>query len=169
MKYNILFLTLLTVNFVCRAQKFSRLDLIGGYGYYEGLNIGTEYYRDSNKKSLILTIGYEQSNYLDRKYYAITIGYNFSILRNQKDYFNNYKWWLSNRIVIWQLEDDYYLWKAFSIIPTIKRNFIILKKIRISMDLGPSINIVLYNKRKTFKEVGWPYHVMPNYRIIFNI
>jgi len=169
MKYILLLLTLFVFIFNCLPQKFSKLDLLGGYGYYEGFNIGAEYFQDSNKKSIIIGLGYGQFNNLKQKYIAITTGYNLSILRNQKNCINNYKWWLSNKIVLWQLEDDYYLWKAFSIIPAVKRNFILCNKIRISMDLGPSINIVLCNKRKTYKEVGWPYHVMPNCRIMLII
>jgi hypothetical protein len=95
------------------------------------------------------------------------MGYQHAILLSQKTGLSAYKWHIGCRAVFWQLDDPYYLWKAVSIIPSINRNLQILKKVKMNLDAGPAFNIVLSNKRKTFEQVGWPYHVMPELRMIF--
>jgi len=154
------------LNQISNAQNLSRFDYFFGYGFYEGLNIGSEYFFKSYKQSISTSIGYDK--FIDKKQesFALTIGYNFAIFRKHKNDSNAYKWHINNNVVLWQLEDDYYIWKAISLIPSINRKFILCRNLSLSFDIGPSFNIVLYNKRKTYKEVGWPYHVMPDFRIL---
>jgi hypothetical protein len=149
------------------AQSPSKFDFFAGYGYYEGYNIGSEYYFDQRFHSISLSIGYDRLKRNNQESFSLTLGYNFAILRDHRNKSENFKWNVSNRAVLWQLEDDFYLWRAVSLIPSISRRFNVYKSIDMSIDAGPSFNIVLYNDRKTFKEVGWPYHVMPNARILF--
>ena len=147
------------------SQTPSRVDLFLGYGYYEGINIGAEYFLKSYTSSICFSIG---SNYLfesKKKYIAIIPTYNIAILRSRKNSEYFFKWHLNNKIVYWQLEDEFYKWKVISLIPSISRQYSISQKLSVSVDAGPSFNIVLYNKRKTFMEVGWPYHVLPDFRI----
>ena len=149
------------------AQSPSKFDFFGGYGYYEGYNIGSGYYFDQRFHSMSLSIGYDRLKQNNQESFSLTLGYDFAIFRERTNNSENFKWHVSNRAVLWQLEDDFYLWRAVSLIPSISRRFNVYKSIDMSIDAGPSFNIVLYNKRKTFKEVGWPYHVMPNFRILF--
>ena len=62
------------------------------------------------------------------------------------------------------MENEYYRFNVLSIAPAITRNISVNKKIYLSLDIGPLFNIVLESYRKTFKEIGWPYHVMPNFK-----
>jgi hypothetical protein len=98
---------------------------------------------------------------------ALTFGHTIAIFRSHKNSADEFKWGFSQRMVAWQLTDEYYVWKGVSLIPALSRNFRWCKKVGISVDAGPSFTIVLYSKRKTFEEVGWPYHVMPDFRILF--
>jgi hypothetical protein len=151
------------------SQSQSRFDFFIGYGFYEGIHIGSEYFLKSKTQSISLVLGgFYQSNHSE-KYYAITPSYNIAIFRKRADSNNLYKWHLNNKFVFWQLEDEYYKWMVVSFIPTLCRQFSINQKIKISIDAGPSMNLVLYNERRTYKEVGWPYHVYPNFsvRLIF--
>jgi len=154
------------ISLAALAQSHSRFDFFGGFGLYEGYNIGSECYFNQRFHSISLSAGYNKICRYKQESYALTLGYNFAILRERRNGSENFKWNVSNRVVFWQLEDDYYLWRAVSLIPSISRRFNICKNIDLSVDAGPSFNIVLYNKRKTFQEVGWPYHVMPNTRIL---
>jgi len=147
------------------AQQESKFDYFIGYGFYEGYNIGGEYYFKSKKQSVSLSVGYDKL--LKQEYKSLILSYNLAIFKDRKNSSEEFKWYLDNKAVLWQLEDNYYLWRAISIIPSLSRKIILYKKLRMSFDIGPSFNIVLYNKRKTFEEVGWPYHVMPDFRILF--
>lgn len=148
------------------AQTHSNVEFFGGYGYYEGFHSGCEYYFNQRSHSINLSVGYNNIKRYNQVSYSLAIGYDFAIFRDRKNGSDNFKWNVSNRAVLWQLEDEYYLWRAISLIPSISRRFTIYKGLDMSVDAGPSFNIVLYNDRKTFREVGWPYHVLPNARIL---
>jgi len=145
----------------------SRFDFFLGYGYYEGLTAGTELYNKSGSWSVNLSAGYFRRFQKDEESFSFSIGYQHAILLKQRSDENRYRWHAGCRSVYWQLQDPWYLWKAVSVIPSVNRNFLIFKKIKINLDAGPAFNIVLYNKRKTFEQAGWPYHVMPELKIVF--
>lgn len=147
------------------AQQASRFDFFLGYGFYEGFNIGSEYHFKADKQSLSVSVGFDKL--MKQQNIAIALSYNYAIFRSSRNLSDEFKWHLDNKAVVWQLNDEYYLWRALSLIPSINRKFILTRGISTSFDFGPSFNIVLYNKRKTYKEVGWPYHVMPDFRILF--
>jgi hypothetical protein len=151
------------------AQYSSKFDFILGYGFYEGYYMGSEYYFKKDIHSMSLSIGYDKLINKKQVSYALALGYDYAIFKSHTNKFGQFKWSVSNRAVLWQLEDEFYLWKAISLIPSIRRKFIITKKINMSLDVGPSFTIVLFQKRKTFEEVGWPFNYMPNFRISFSI
>lgn len=167
MKFLILSIIFLQIYQSGNGQLTSKFDFFFGYGFYEGYNIGTEFHLKNDLHSMSLSGGYDRLINKKQESFSLTYAYNYAILRSCKNKSDKFKWHMSNRLVLWQLEDELYLWKAVSLIPSISRRFIIYKKITISFDVGPAFNIVLFNERKTFKEVGWPYHVMPNFRILF--
>jgi hypothetical protein len=145
----------------------SRFDFFLGYGYYEGITAGSELFNKSGLQSLSLSVGYFRSFQKDEETFSATLGYQHAVFLKQHSGLSGYKWHLGCRAVFWRLEDPFYLWKAVSIIPSINRSFLIFDKVRLNLDAGPAFNIVLFNKRKTYEQVGWPYHVMPEIRIIW--
>lgn len=157
---------LLFLNQSITAQLSSKFEFFAGYGYYEGYNLGNEYYFKSGLRSLSLSAGYDHSFIKQQESVSMELGYNRVIYKYHKNKLEQYKWHLSNRAVLWQLEDKYYVWRAVTLIPSLQRRFIVNKKLCLSFDVGPAFNIVIYDKRKTYEGVGWPYHVMPNFRII---
>ena len=163
------FIILIFLSFspLIRSQFFSQVDLFTGYGYYEGFVIGSEYCFKQKKHSLNLYTGFD--NFNEHHNYTLSAGYNLGIFENRKNYNELYKWQLCATAVYWYLEDEYYIWQAISLVPSLQRNLFLTGKIRIAVNAGPSFNIILYNKRKTFKEVGWPYHIMPEFRILLII
>jgi hypothetical protein len=148
-----------------KAQDTSRFDYYIGYGFYEGFNIGGEYYFRSGKQSVSLSAGYDRLT--GQENISLTFGYNLAFFRDRKDKSGRYRWHLNNKLAIWQLEDDYYLWRAVSIIPSINRRFNLYRNLSISFDAGPSFNFTLYERRKTFLEVGQLYRIMPDFRVLF--
>ncbi len=166
MKFFWLSILLFVIGQTGYAQNPSNFDFFLGYGFYEGYNIGCEYNFKSDIHSISLSTGYERSLNKVEESFSLTFGYDHAILKNRLNTMKQFKWRLSSRFILWQLEDPYYLWRAISLIPSIDRRFMLSEKITLSVDFGPSFNIVLQNKRKTFEEVGWPYHIMPNCRIL---
>jgi hypothetical protein len=148
-----------------RAQS-SRFDFFLGYGYYEGVTAGGEVYNRSGSQSLSLSAGYFRLYHKEEETFSFTIGYRRAIGLNQSIDATACKWHIGCRAVFWRLEDPWYIWKALSIIPSMNRNFLIFNKIKLNLDAGPAFNIVLYNKRKTFEQAGWPYHVMPELKMV---
>lgn len=167
MKY-LLLLIILSIQVIHKgnSQDTSRFDLFAGYGFYEGFNIGAFYNPRTIAHSAGLSFGY--SGFFNKKkdYIAVTAEYKIAIMRSRINEYNEYKWHLDGKIMYWYLEDEFYIWKVGSVIPSLARYFSIGKKIGILADAGVSFNLVLYNKRKTYKEAGWPYHYLPNFRII---
>jgi len=146
-----------------------RFDCIIGYGFYEGLHAGSEYKFKSGSQSIGLAAGYSWLKNNNQSTYSAMLIYNIPVAGKFKNDQDQFKWFLSNRAIFWNMEDDFYVWKAISLVPSVCRRFAIGNKIAMSIDLGPSFNIVLYNRRKTFMEVGWPYHVMPDFRLVWII
>jgi hypothetical protein len=164
---SLLIIVLLFFNQIGNSQISSKFDFFLGYGFYEGINAGAEFYFKSYTQSVSLSIG--ANNLFDKKqkYFALIPEYNIAIFRHRRNPDDLFKWHVNNKFVFWQLDDEYYKWRVISFIPSLNRQFSLFKKLSISIDAGPSFNLVIYNKRKTFKEVGWPYHVLPNIRVKF--
>jgi hypothetical protein len=166
MRIYITFFLLLCLIHPVNAQLSAKFEFFAGYGYYEGFNAGTEYYFKDSVNSVSLSAGYARSISKYQQSFTLEMGYNRAIFKSHMDAINEYKWQLSTRLVYWQLDDSYYNWNAISLIPSLRRRFILCRNIHLSFDVGPAFNIVLTNKRKTYENVGWPYHVMPNFRIL---
>lgn len=160
----ILFLFIFCYSF---GQQAKKIRYFVGYGMYDGVNIGTEYYLKDSTKILTASIGYERLFTKKQQTYALSFSYKNAIFVGSKNIINQYKWHINSTITIWQLEDDFYLWRFVSFTPSISRTFIAFKKHNFLFEFGPIFNLVVHSKRKTFDEIGWPYKVMPNFRIIF--
>ncbi|GEM_PF-2206687 len=167
MKFLLIFIQILLFYKIGTAQQVSRFEFFVGYGFYEGFCVGSQYNFISNRQSMGFSAGFVNHFQKYHETYTFSLNYNVAIFTNLKNESNEFKWQLSNRAIFWQSEDDFYVWRVVSLIPSAGRNFRINRILKISVDVGPAFNIVLYNKRKTYTEVGWPYHVMPNFRMIF--
>jgi hypothetical protein len=162
----VIFILLLSMSQTGMAQS-SRFGFFFGYGYYEGVTAGGEIYNKCGSQSLSLSAGYFRRFQKEEETFSITTGYQHAILLKQCIDANTYKWHVGLRAVFWRHEDPWYLWKAASIIPSVNLNILVFNKIKLNLDAGPAFNIVLYNKRKTFEQAGWPYHVMPEFKMVF--
>ena len=168
MKYFVLiFVLILFIIHKGNSQHQRRFDFFTGYGLYEGINIGASYIFKTDTQSIGLSFGTCKIFNKQENYFSIITEYNISILRHRKNSDNKFIWYLTNKLVLWHLEDEYYIWRVISFVPSLNRYFYINKRHRISVDAGLSLNIVVYNYRKTFEEVGWPYHVLPNMRVVY--
>lgn len=148
------------------AQNDNKPGLSFGYGYYETFTIGVNYYLKPEHK---IGIGAGSSFMINNEmYYSVYIEDNIAVFRFKKSNTNNYKWFLTNKILYWDMKDSFYRWNVLSLSPAITRSFTINNNINLTADLGPLFTIVLESYRKTYEALGWPYHVMPNVRLLFN-
>ncbi|MCK4664726.1 MAG: hypothetical protein KAT68_17785 [Bacteroidales bacterium] len=164
MKFKIFILLIILLKpLILFAQNERGLELNCGYGYYESFSVGAKYtYKPEIKFGFLIGTNFNLLN--NEKYYSATLENNIAILKQRKDLNENYKWYWTNKIVYWDMENEYYRFNVLSIAPAITRNIYVSEKIYLSLDIGPLFTIVLESYRKTFKEIGWPYHVMPNFK-----
>jgi hypothetical protein len=167
MKYLYVSVVLLFIVRIADSQSPPKFDFTCGYGFYEGYFVGSEFHFQNSLHSVSLSAGYDKSFRKNAVSYSLALGYDYALFKSHKDRNDRYMWSVSSRAVLWQLEDEHYLWRAVSLIYSIRRKFSITQKISMSLDVGPAFTIVLSNKRKTYEEVGWPYNYMPNFRISF--
>lgn len=163
-----LLLIFLVLPGLSRSAEVPRVAFFFGYGFYEGLTAGGTWHAKAGKHSISASAGYEKFLKPGSETRSLSLSWNVALFRKHINSEGAYKWNLDNKLIYWQLNDPYYEWKVLSINPAIRRRFQLLKKLDATVDVGPSVNFVLYNRRKTFKEVGWPYHVLPNIRLLFH-
>ena len=166
MKILIPFISILLFNSFFLWGQENKLELNLAYGYYESFSIGAKYnYSPEIKFGLLLGSNFALLN--QENYFSATFENNIAIFKNKKDINDQYKWFFTNKIIYWDLENEYYRFNVLSLEPAITRNLYINNKIYLSFDIGPIFAIVLESYRKTFREIGWPYKVMPNFKIQF--
>jgi hypothetical protein len=148
------------------AQKDGKLEFNFGYGYYEAFTIGLCYnLKPEHKIGIAAGTTFMIKNEM---YHSVILEDHIALFRSKKDNNNNYKWFLTNKILYWDMEDKYYRWNVLSLSPAISRRFSVNRKMYFSLDMGPLFTIVLESYRKTYEGLGWPYHAMPNTRILLN-
>lgn len=168
MKILLTHIFVIMIAFSVKSQDSSKVYMQGGYGFYECINAGVGYYFNDNCNTGFM-FGYDNFSVKDQETYAITLYFNHAVFYNRNNGCKKIRYYLNGKSILWQLTDDYYIWRVISIVPSARCGFEINRRIELLLDMGPSFNIVLHNERKTFKEVGWPYHVMPNASVSLNI
>ena len=155
------FLSLLFLLVECN-QNISSQDTIhwgvsAGIGFYEAFHMGIEHNYRPNL-GYEISLGSQFWTVHNHKYYDLTFQHNWTFRKNKV----LTSWSLDNKLVFWYLEDKYYKWFVLSMEPALGKNFKITKKLDIHLDAGPVFMVVLYFKRKTFEEVGWPRYFLGN-------
>jgi hypothetical protein len=158
--------TLILISTGLFSQKAQRSEFSLGYGYYETFTLGFSYYLTPAHK--IGLAGGSSFMINNEMYYTFSISDNIALLRTKKDKFQNYRWFLTSKVLYWDMKDKFYRWNVLSLSPALTRSITVNERLNITMDIGPVFNIVLESYRRTYEALGWPYHVMPNMRILIN-
>ncbi len=149
------------------AQKTGNFELNAGYGFYDAFKIGMAcHFR--HHLSAGLSIGFDNQLLHNEKYISASTEFMLSVFRSLKTGNDNHRCWLHNRMYFWWLEDPFYQFMAITYNPCFAYRLDFSKKIFITCSAGPAINFVVYNRRKTFDEVGWPHYVQFNPGIQLN-
>ena len=138
-----------------------RLLVKGGYGYYEGLHVVTDYFYAPNC-NLGIGIGshlglhpLENEKHLNLK---IENNIHFGAAKR-----NSFKpWFTGQQLMFWRTESKSDIWWVLSVSPTLGRVIAISKRFGIVLEAGPVINLVLDVERKTQIEDGWMWPILPN-------
>jgi hypothetical protein len=138
------------------AQDTSKWQINSGFGFYEGFHAGAKYNYRPNLR-IGLSLGSQFGIIKDQQYYDLTFQHDWTFRKKNRELTS---WSLDKKLVFWYLEDKYYKWFVLSMEPAIGKTFILNDKFNIHIDAGPVFMVVLYFKRKTFDEVGWPRYFL---------
>lgn len=139
------------------AQDTIHWGMSAGYGFYEVFHLGIKHNYRPNL-GFEVSLGSQFETVHNHQYYDLTFQHNWIFRKNKK----LSSWSLDKKLVFWYLEDKYYKWFVLSMEPAIGKNLKVNKKLNLHIDAGPVFMVVLYFKRKTFEEVGWPRYFMGN-------
>lgn len=142
-----------------------KTDFVISAGYYDALSIGFQHKIQKNI-SAGLSLGTNFRLYNNQEYYDFCV---FSIwdLKNKKDTTILTNWFLQASVYNVFIEDAFYKWYFLTIVPSIGKVLKYGLRSDLKIQAGPAFNIVLYNKRKTSQNIGWPYHVLADIKIIY--
>lgn len=156
-------------------------EISTGYGFYEAITASAKYINKNGNK-FGLSYGYDNSIIFKGEYQSIMFDYQHAIkkryrsgpdFRNAMDYSTSkigpdYRYFVDFKLLYWHLVDDYYFWHSLSFIPSVGRNFELSYRWSVTLDAGIMMNFVLHRQRLNYMNAGWPYKLMPNFRILIN-
>lgn len=157
------------------------IEVSTGYGYYESLTASVKLVNQYGSKfglsggydnNIIFsgeskTLMFDYQRPIFRQYFS-GIDYRNSLDFNKHKHGPDSRYFLDFKFLYWNLVDDYYYWHSVSFVPSIGRNFQLSYHWSISVDAGLMLNFVLKRGRLNYLNAGWPYKVMPNFRVLVN-
>lgn len=142
----------------------NRFETKFGYGYYQGFNVGLNYfYAENLKLGLGLGSHLNLPPFENQNHYNIQLENTlfFGDLNQQ----NVRAWYFNQQLMYWeqgQIDDR---WKIMSLGLNIGRTISITKRIGLELEFGPALNLVVDIKQdQSFETVGWMWPVLPNGR-----
>lgn len=136
-----------------------------GYGYYQGFNIGINYFY---KENLSAGVGFgthfnlpplETDNHFN---VLIENCLHFGSINKQ----NIKSWFFNQQLMYWEQGPSSDRWRIMSLGLNIGRTFAISKNLGLAFEIGPAFNLVVDVKRDPLVEpVGWMWPVLYNGRI----
>jgi hypothetical protein len=141
------------------------LNFRAGYGYYQGIHIGANYFYAEN---LNLGIGIGSHFGLppleDDDHYNLILENNLHFGNLTR--FNKKPWIFGQQIMYWVQGSSSVRWKILSFSPTIGREFAVSKNIGLAFEVGPAFNLVVDVDRNPTDEItGWMWPVLYNGRV----
>jgi hypothetical protein len=149
----------------CNAQNSKRPELLISAGYYDALSAGIQYKLNPNI-STGFSAGTNFGLYNKQEYYNSDFFLNWDIKRKNDTTFSS-NWFLAANVFNVYIEDAFYKWDFLALVPGIGRVIRCGVKSGFKIEAGPAFNIVLFNKRKTYRNVGWPYHVLADIKLVY--
>ena len=159
-----IFLILLISYSVYGQEKKNRFETTLGYGYYQGFNIGLNYFYTENLK-----VGFGLGSHLNlppldkEKHFNIQIENTLFFGNPNKQ--NVGAWYFNQQLMYWEQGQSDNRWKIMSLGLNIGKTISITKRIGLDLEFGPAFNIVVDIKRDPLvEEYGWMWPILYNYR-----
>lgn len=145
----------------------NRFETKTGYGYYQGFNIGLNYfYIEKLKLGLGLGSHLNLPPLENENHFNIQIENTLYFGKLNKQ--NVGGWYFNQQLMYWTQGQINYRWKIISLGVNIGKTIPITDKIGIDLELGPAFNLVVDTKRDPSVEPsGWMWPVLYNGRIQF--
>lgn len=136
-----------------------------GYGYYQGFNIGLNYFYTQKLK-----VGLGIGSHLDlpplenEKHFNIQIENTLYFGRLSKQ--NIGGWYFNQQLMYWEQGQSNDRWKIMSLGLNIGRTILITEKLGLDLEFGPAFNMIVDIKRDPLVEKsGWMWPIMYNGRV----
>jgi hypothetical protein len=160
----LIFLVILVSHSVYGQEYRKRFETKFGYGYYQGFNIGLNYFYTKNLK-----IGFGLGSHFNlpplenEKHFNIQVENTLFFGKLNKQ--NVGAWYFNQQLMYWEqgLSDN--RWKIMSLGLNIGRTISITKRIGMELELGPAFNLVADIKRDSeVEQSGWMWPILYNFR-----
>lgn len=161
----LLFLFILFANSVFGQENISRFETKIGYGYYQGFNLGLNYFYTEKLK-----IGFGIGSHLNLP--PLENENHFNIQIENTLYFGQLTkqniggWYFNQQLMYWEQGQSNDRWKITSLGLNIGRTIPITEKLGLDLELGPVFNMVVDIKRDPLIEYsGWMWPILYNGRV----
>ena len=168
MKKNIeylLFFVILFSNSVFGQENENRFEKKIGYGYYQGFNLGLNYFYTERLK-----VGLGIGSHLNL--HPLENENHFNIQIENTLYFGQLTkqniggWYFNQQLMYWEQGQSNDRWKIVSLGLNIGRTIPITEKLGLDLELGPVFNMVVDIKRDPLIEnSGWMWPILYNGRV----
>ena len=162
----LLILIILFSNSAFGQENNNRFETTVGYGYYQGFNIGLNYFYTKKLK-----VGLGVGSHLDlppmknQKHFNIRIENTLYFGQLTKQ--NVGGWYFNQQLMYWE-QGQSSRWKIMSLGLNIGKTIPITKRFGLDLELGPAFNMVVDVKRDPLVEKsGWMFPVFYNARVQF--
>lgn len=160
----LLFLVVLLSNPVFGQQNENRFETKIGYGYYQGFNIGLNYFYTERLK-----VGLGLGSHLNLPPFEnenhINIQIENTLFFGQHTKQNVGGWYFNQQLMYWEQGQNNDRWKIISLGLNIGKTIPITKKLGLDLEIGPAFNMVVDIERDpSIEPSGWMWPILYNFR-----
>lgn len=161
----LLFFAVLFSNSAFGQENENKFETKIGYGYYQGFNIGLNYFYTKRLK-----VGLGIGSHLDLP--PLENGKHFNIQIENTLYFGRLSkqniggWYFNQQLMYWEKGQSNDRWKIMSLGLNIGKTIPITEKLGLDLEFGPAFNMVVDIKRDPSVEPsGWMWPILYNGRV----
>lgn len=158
----LLFFAVLISHSAFGQENENRFETKIGYGYYQGFNIGLNYfYTEKLKIGLGVGSHLELPPATNEKHFNIQIENTLYFGQLTKQ--NIGRWYFNQQLMYWEHGERVFRWKVLSLGLNIGRTIPITNKLGIDLEIGPAFNMVVDVERDVDR-TGWMWPILYNGR-----
>lgn len=161
----LLFFVIMFSNPVFGQENDNKFETKIGYGYYQGFNIGLNYYYTERLK-----VGLGIGSHLNLAPFENEDHFNIQIENTlffgQLTKQNIGRWYFNQQLMYWEQGQSSYKWKIISLGLNIGRSIPITERLGLDLEMGPALNMVIdIDRAPSIEPSGWMWPVLYNARV----